>query len=338
MTSEHKGNNGNSGSQGVRERITGIYSRLVSLAREMPEQLTAGERVDVRSTRRILQHLADMIANGDPMLLGMALIENRYDYNYRHRVNTAILAIALGCKVGLIKKELAELGLAAFLADIGKLLVPTEVLNKQGTYDENDWRIMKRHTVQGFKAIYGIQKADDQLTRAAIASFEHHLHFDLSGYPPVHHIFEQDFYARIIAIAEWYDALTTARSYTEGYRSPDSAIKLMLEKAGKELDPVLLKTFVSMMGLYPVGSLVMLDSNELGIVVEPHSVLLKRPRVMVLTDAQGRSVKPFIAALSRRDGDGKYIRSISKTLDPNDYKINYTSFFYRRAAARSETN
>ncbi|HMK55835.1 MAG TPA: HD domain-containing phosphohydrolase [Dissulfurispiraceae bacterium] len=337
MVAETKGGNGNSGNLGVRERITGIYSRMVSLARELPEQLAAGERVDIRNTRRIIQCLADMIVHGDPMLLGMALSENCYDYSYRHSVNTAILSVALGCRVGLSKKELAELGLVAFLADIGKLLLPPDVLNKQGLYDDDDWRIMKRHTVQGFKAIFGVQRSDNHLACAAIASFEHHLHFDLSGYPPVHHIVEQDFYTKIIVIAEWYDALTTSRSYTEGYRSPDAAIKIMLEKAGKELDPVLLKTFVSMMGFYPVGSFVMLDSGELGIVVEPHRVLLKRPRVMVLSDAQGKSVQPFIAALSRRDDSGNYIRSVSKTLDPNNYKIDYASFFYRRTAHRVES-
>ena len=336
MAPEPKVIAGNSGNPGVRARVTGIYSRLVLLARELPEQMSSGENADIKGVKRLIQHLTEMISDGEPMVLGMALGESRYDYSYRHPVNVCILSVALGHKIGLSKKELAELGLVAFLSDIGKLLVPPEVLYKQGVYDQNDWRIMRRHTVQGFKAIFGIPHADEQLMRAAIVSFEHHLHCDLSGYPAVCHIPEQDFYTRVVVIAEWYDALTAAKSYKEGYRSPDTAIKTMLEKAGKELDPVLVKVFVSMMGIYPVGSFIMLDSGELGIVVELHAVLLKRPRTLVISDAQGHPVRPFIAALSKRDENGKYIRTITKTLDPNDYKIDYASFFYRKTAHTGE--
>jgi hypothetical protein len=86
-----------------------------------------------------------------------------------------------------------------------------------------------------------------------------------------------------------------------------------------------------MMGGYPVGSFVMLDTDELGIVVEPHAVFLKRPRVLVLSDKKGAPIRPFIAALSKRDENGRYLRTINKTLDPNQYKIDYASFFYRRS-------
>jgi len=147
----------------------------------------------------------------------------------------------------------------------------------------------------------------------------------------VSHIPKQDFYTRIVAIAEMYDALTASLSYTEGYRSPDHAVRTLLENAGKKLDPVLVRQFVSMMGAYPVGSFVMLDTNELGIVVEPHAVFLKRPRVLVLSDKKGAPIRPFIAALSKRDENGRYLRTINKTLDPNEYRIDYASFFYRRS-------
>lgn len=338
MDPDAKDMTGNSGNPGVKERVTGIYSRLVALARELPDQILSGDHMDIKGAKRLIRHLIDMITYDDPLLLGMALSESRYDYSYRHPVNVCILSVALGHKIGLSKKELAELGLVAFLSDIGKLLVPPEVLHKQGIYDENDWRIMRRHTIQGFKAIFSIPQLDEQLIRSAIVSFEHHLHCDLSGYPEVCHIPEQDFYTRVVVIAEWYDALTAPKSYKEGYRSPDAAIKIMLEEAGQELDSVLVKVFVSMMGIYPVGSLVMLDSGEIGIVVEPHAALLKRPRTLVISDGQGHPVRPFVAALSKRDDTGTYLRTITNTLDPNDYKIDYASFFYRKSAHSGEAN
>ncbi len=321
----------NSGDRGVKERVAGFYEGLVAFARELPGRVTSGKSVEVKRAKRFIQYMVDMITDDEPVLLGMALSENRYEYAYRHPVNVCILSVSLGYMIGLSKKELAELGLVAFLFDIGKLLVPAEVLNKKGVYDENDWRVMKRHTAQGFKGVFGIKDEDEHLIRAAIVSFEHHLHFDLSGYPAVSHIPQQDFYTRIVAIPELYDALTASRSYTEGYRSPDHAVQVLLEKAGKELDPILVRQFVSMMGVYPVGSFVMLDTDELGIVIEPHAVFLKRPRVLVLSDKQGVPIKPFIAALSKRDENGRYPRTIKKTLDPNEYKIDYASFFYRRS-------
>jgi HD-GYP domain-containing protein (c-di-GMP phosphodiesterase class II) len=198
------------------------------------------------------------------------------------------------------------------------------VREKKGVYSEEDWQVMAKHTIDGFKTIFGIKDLDEQLMRAAIVAFEHHLRFDMSGYPKVRHLPSQDFYSKIVAIAEWFDALTSVRSYAGGYRSPDYAVKTLLEKSGTELDPALVKIFVSMMGAYPVGSFVVLDSGEIGIVVQPHGVLLKRPRVIVISDA----VKPFMVDLSKKGEDGRYLRTVKRTLDPNEYKIDYTSYFY----------
>lgn len=329
MDCEAKNSAGNSDCPGVRERITLIYGRLVALARALPEQILSGDYADLTDAKRLIQHVTDLLTEGDPLLLGMALIEGRYEYIFRHPVNVCILSVALGNKIGLNKKELAELGLVAFLSDIGKLLVPPEVLHKRGLYDDNDWRIMRGHSAQGFKAVFGIPNADKQLIRAAIVSFEHHLHCDLSGYPTVSRIQSQDFYTRVVVIAEWYDALTASKSYSKGHRSPDTAIKNLIQGAGKQLDPLLVKVFVSMMGFYPIGSFVLLSGGELGIVVEPHAVLLKRPRVMVISDGHGRSIRPFIVSLSRTDDNGKYLQTITKSIDPNDYKIDYASFFFR---------
>ncbi len=318
------------GNAGVRERVTDLYNSLVVFVGEMSRRVASSESFEIRKARRLVQHIVDMILDDDPLLLGMALCENRYDYEDRHPVNVCILSISLGHKIGLRKKQLAELGLVALIFDIGKLLVSPEVLKKEGDYDEDDWRAMKRHTIQGCKAVFGIRDHDGQLMRAAIVSFEHHLKRDLSGYPRVRHIPEQDFYTRVVAIAELYDALTAYRSYTKGYRSPDRAVRTLLEKAGKELDPVLTRQFVSMMGAYPMGSFVQLDTRELGIVVKRHAVFFKRPRVLVLTDGRGQPVKPFVAALSRRDENGRYLRSVKVTLDPNEYRIDYASFFYSK--------
>lgn len=315
-----------SGEFGVKERVTGLYDNMVAFVTELPRRVSSGEGIELIRLKRLIQYMVGMVTDDEPVLLGMALNKDRYPYAHRHPVDVCILSVTLGHRIGLSKNQLAELGLVAILSDIGKILVPDEVLNKEGVYNLSDRRVMERHTVLGFKTLFGVKDMDETLIKAAIVSFEHHLHYDLSGYPKVRHISGQDLNTRIVAIAEWYDALTAYRSYTEGCRSPDYAVRTLLEKAGTELDPVLVKFFISMMGVYPIGSLVVLDSGEIGIVVEPHGVLLKRPRVLVVSDA----VKPFVADLSKRGDDGRYLRTIKRTLDPNEYKIDYASYFYSR--------
>ncbi len=334
MNTEHKETAPSGGDFGVRDRVMGLYDNIASLIADMPRRFASGEDIKMKRLRRLVQYAIDMVEDDEPLLLGMALNNNRHQYADRHPVNVCILSVKLGHRLGLSKNELAELGQVALLYDICLPFVPAEVLEKKGAYSDEDWRAMEQHTIQGFRTLFGLKNVDEMLMRAAIVAFEHHLRYDLSGYPQAQHLPSQDFYTRIVAIAEWYDALASSRAYAEGGRSPDYAVKTLLEQSGTELDPVLVKVFVSMMGVYPVGSLVVLDSGEIGIVMQPHGVLIKRPRVIVISD----EVKPFVADLSKRGDDGQYLRTVKKTLDPNEYRIDYSSYFFGRPRRYGENN
>jgi HD-GYP domain-containing protein (c-di-GMP phosphodiesterase class II) len=309
---------------GVRERVMVLYANLVSLIAAMPEKVSAGSGIEIKKLRKLIQHIIDMVVDNEPLLLAMALNRSKYGYAASHTVNVCILSVKLGHRLDLTKKELAELGLVSLLYDICLPFVAAEVRDKQGAYEDEDWRSMERHTVQGFRTLFGLKDLDERIMRAAIVAFEHHMRYDLSGYPKAPHLPSQDFYTRIVAICEWYDALTSSRAHAKKDRTPDLAVKIMLEKSGMELDPALVKVFISMMGIYPVGSLVVLDSGEIGMVAQPHGVLIKRPRVLIISD----KVKPFMADLSKRGEDGRYLRTVNKTLDPNEYRIDYASYFF----------
>jgi HD-GYP domain-containing protein (c-di-GMP phosphodiesterase class II) len=311
---------------GVRERIIILYDNLVSTVADLPVRITADIPREIKRIRRLVQLIIDMVVEDEPILLGMALNSSRYEYAKRHTINVCIIAIRMGHHIGLSKKELVDLGIVALSYDICLPLVPLEVREKSGAFSDEDWQAMEQHTLKGFRLLFGLKDLDERLIRTAIVAFEHHMRYDMSGYPKTYHLPSQDFYTRIIAIAEWYDALTSSRNYARKGRSPDYAVKIMLEKSGTELDPVLVRIFVSMMGIYPVGSLVVLDSGEIGIVVEPHQALIKRPRVMIISD----EVKPFVADLSKRGDDGRYLRTVKRTLDPNEYKIDYSAYFFTR--------
>jgi|WetSurMetagenome_2_1015567.scaffolds.fasta_scaffold00054_39 HD-GYP domain-containing protein (c-di-GMP phosphodiesterase class II) len=321
-----KGKKANPGSEevGVRERIMILYDNLVSLVADFPDTITTETAPEMKRLRRLIQYIIDMVIDDEPIVLGMALNSNRYDYAKRHPVNVCILTVRLGHHIGLSKKELVDLGIVALLYDICLPFVPREVREKTGAYTDEDWHAMEQHTIEGFRMLFELEDLDERIMRAAIVAYEHHMRYDMSGYPKPHHLPSQDFYTRMIGVAEWYDALTSSRCYAQKGRSPDYAVKVMLEKAGTELDPTLVRIFISMMGVYPVGSVVVLDSGEIGIVKRPHLALIKRPRVIVISG----EVKPFVADLSKRGEDGRYLRTVKRTLDPNEYGIDYSSYFF----------
>ncbi len=236
--------------------------------------------------------------------------------------------MALGQKLGMDKMKLMELGLVALFHDIGKTVIPNEVLNKPGAFDAEDWKLMVRHPVFGVKIIFNMKNFDASSIRAAITAYEHHIHPDGSGYPGARKLSEIDLFSRIVAIADQYDAMTSARVYARSPMSPDSALALMVRRSAAELDPLLLKFFINLVGTYPVGTLVMLDTRELGIVSGANTAEHLRPRVTIITDTDGNRINsPVVADLAEQDGAGGYPRSIVKAVDHNRYGINLAEYF-----------
>jgi hypothetical protein len=137
---------------------------------------------------------------------------------------------------------------------------------------------------------------------------------------------ELDFYSRIVSVVDQYDAMTSSRVYSRIPLAPDKALSIMMERAGTQLDPLLFKFFINMVGVFPIGTLVMLDTKELGLVYESDVVFADRPRVMIIIDGKGERVSGPVVNLTEKDGTGRYYRSIVKTLDPNKYKINLAEY------------
>jgi putative nucleotidyltransferase with HDIG domain len=262
----------------------------------------------------------------EEFLLGMTAIKDYDEYTYHHSVNVSILAMALGHKLGFQKKALLELGIVALFHDIGKTEVPPEVLNKPSSFTEDEWTIVRRHPFWGVRAILNIKGFDEVSIRAAIVAFEHHIHHDHTGYPKKSYPTDLDLFSRIVGLADQYDSMTSSRVYSRVPIPPDKALSVMLERSGTQLDPLLLKFFINMVGVFPVGSLVMLDTKELALVYSCNSILPDRPKVLVIMDGQGRRVEQsYMVDLSEKT-DGQYRRNIIKTIDPNKYRINLAEY------------
>ena len=303
------------------------YFSAALLTRNMSTKVASGEKINLKQAKRVMEGMVNNVIEDESMLIGMTTIKDYDDYTYFHSVNVSILSIALGHRLGLDKKRLTELGLAGILHDIGKVEVPKEILDKPVEFTAEDWQVIMKHPAWGAIAIFKMRGLDVISMNPFISAFEHHLNFDLSGYPKLKHQTRLNLFSRIISIADQYDAMTSSRVYSRIPIPPEKTLSIIVDRSGTQLDPCLAKVFINMVGIYPIGSLVMLDTNELGLVFESNTnpEFSIRPRVMVVIDSNGEKINKTVD-LMEKDNDGKYKRSIVKTLDPNQYKINLAEY------------
>jgi HD-GYP domain-containing protein (c-di-GMP phosphodiesterase class II) len=310
-----------------RRLVKKTYFNAVSFTKGVISKIRAGEKVSLKKAKRVVESVVDTLLSEESLLIGMTAIKDYDEYTYHHSVNVSILSIAIGQKIGLHRRALTELGLVALFHDIGKMEIPIEVLNKPTAFTEDEWKLVRRHPFWGARTILKLRGFDKTSIQSAIVAFEHHMHYDLSGYPKVRRKIPLDFYSKIVSIADQYDAMTSSRVYSRVPLPPDRALSVMMERAGTQIDPVLFKFFINMVGVYPVGSLVLLDSKEMGLVYECNPLLADRPRVMIIVDSSGKRLKEGrVVDLTERNPEGRYLRSIVKTLDPNKYKINLAEY------------
>jgi HD-GYP domain-containing protein (c-di-GMP phosphodiesterase class II) len=204
--------------------------------------------------------------------------------------------------------------------------MPLEVLNKPSYLSEDEWKIMHKHPFWGALSILTLKGIDDVSIQNAIAAFQHHMHCDYSGYPKVRDELPLSFYTKIISIADQYDAMTSSRIYMKNPLSPDKTLGIMLERSGTQIDPILFKFFINMVGNFPIGSLVLLDTREMGLVYEGSHYMADRPRVMIIVDSSGTKIDGTVIDLTERDSSGKFLKSIVKTLDPKEYNISLADY------------
>ncbi len=168
-----------------KKQIKKTYSSAVSITKGVLSKAESGEAINLKKSKRVIASITDQILEDESrsILLGMTTLKDYDDYTYHHSVNVSILAIAFGHKLGLPKMKLAELGLAALFHDLGKIKIPLEILNKPSALSDIDWQTMRQHPVWGTVTILKIKGINESSMNLAIPAFEHHLNYDLSGYP-----------------------------------------------------------------------------------------------------------------------------------------------------------
>jgi putative nucleotidyltransferase with HDIG domain len=306
-----------------------VYFKSISLVKEVIESINQQKALNIRKAKRLMQNAVNAIMQDESTLLGLANIKNYDEYTFNHSVNVAIYAIALGQRIGIPKKHLSHLGMAGLFHDIGKTKIPREILNKSGKLSSQEWTMMKAHPLVGAEIVMRMKEWGELSTRLIDAAFEHHLKYDLTGYPRLTRKRKITLFGRIVTIADFYDALVRPRVYNRFPYVSEKILGLMLERSGKDFDPAIVKVFINMIGIFPLGTLVLLNTNEMGIVsqIQEDSELIDRPKVCLLYYSDGDYRKGKMVDLREMDeGTKDFKRNIVKTLDPNEYNINVAEF------------
>jgi HD-GYP domain-containing protein (c-di-GMP phosphodiesterase class II) len=254
--------------------------------------------------------------------LGLTSLKMYDEYTFTHSVNTSILAVSLGTFLSFAKPQLAVLGAAGLMHDIGKISVPLEIINKPGKLNDEEWEEVKRHPVEGALIL-----ADTPgMTKIAmVAAFEHHQHGDVRGYPRMDDSRQQHLFSQIVAICDAYEALTAARVYFKVQMPAEKAIQILLSKRGTTFNPILVKAFVNMIGIFPIGTILKLDTGEIGLVVHQTRDLM-RPRVLILSKFDGSEKESGTEASLLETAGGHYKRTAVGTIDPYVSKIDIKKY------------
>ncbi|MBE9541778.1 MAG: HD-GYP domain-containing protein [Proteobacteria bacterium] len=301
-----------------------LYSQTLNVASEAMEDAKMGKTLKLKKAKRAVQGMVDQLLTTETNLLGLTTIRCHDEYTFNHSVNVCILSLAIGQRIGLSRDILCQLGIAALFHDLGKADVPLEILNKPSSFDKEEWEIMQKHPVFGVRKLMQLKGLDALNARVVTGAFEHHLNYDLSGYPKVAYGRPISLFGSIISIADCYDGLTSSRVYSRTPHTPDEAINFMMARSGKAYDPVLMKLFVNCIGIYPVGSLLLLNTGEFAVIMENHpdTESWNTPKIKIISTASGGEIDGPIIDLQEESE-----RSITRTLGPEKYGIEVSKYF-----------
>jgi putative nucleotidyltransferase with HDIG domain len=300
-----------------------VYGSAVETAQTLWESAKAGDQPDPGAARRIIDSLAKMVSQDRTSLMALTAMKRYDNYTFTHMVNVAVLAMAQARSLNLAGPLLREFGFAALMHDIGKVHTPLEVLNKPDKLTKEEFDQMKQHVVDG---AHILRRTPEMPALAPIVAFEHHLRQDLSGYPEKIGHRDLNLCTQIVSIADVYDALRSKRVYREGMPS-DRIRAIMTQKDSPAFNTRLLRRFINLIGLFPVGTLVRLGTGAVGVVVHEHPTDPFRPQVKMLLDAAGDAVEqPPLLNTWEADRRGNFPHAVVEAVDPDTVNIEPLAF------------
>jgi putative nucleotidyltransferase with HDIG domain len=314
----------------VEEKIEGVgdmaafkklYADASGIASELLESASVEGKPDADAARSLVDSLAQAVAQNRTALLALTALKNYDNYTFTHMVNVSILTMGQARGLGIEGGLLREFGMAALMHDIGKVKTPSEVLNKPGKLTDAEFEILKRHTVDGAEIL---KNTPEIPALGPIVAFEHHLRSDGTGYPAGTVRPQLNLATTLCGIADVYDAMRSQRVYQQAHPT-DRILAVLQRNDGKQFDQRLVKRFVQLVGIYPAGNLVRLDTGEIAVVLKAYAPDPYRPRVKVLTRPNGQKLEhPYDVSLwDAREGQPQAIQA---PVDASEHGIDPLSY------------
>ncbi|MBT8397632.1 MAG: HD domain-containing protein [Gemmatimonadetes bacterium] len=306
------------------------YAQSVSLAKEALTDFRMGKAVNVRKVKRAVQGIVDQVLADETSMITMTTLRDYDEYTFTHSVNVCIFSVLIGDRLGLTKLQLYELGLGALFHDLGKSRIDVDIINKPGGLNDDEWFQLQQHPTEGLLSLFHFHGFPEMPYRQMLMAYEHHMRLDLAGYPKNRRPRKPTLFSRIVAVADSFDAGTSIRSYQYEPNPPDLVLAEMRDNPKRGQDPLLVKALINATGVYPIGTLVILDSMEMAVVsaVSKDPEKLHKPMVKVISDSLGVPLaEPVTLDLSAVDpGTGAPPRNIIKTTDPEKYGVRVSDY------------
>lgn len=273
-----------------------VRNDAVCAVKDVMNEIRLGKLPKSDEVKNVAKDLIDTVFADSNAMFGLAMIKSYDEYLYNHSVNVSIFSIALGRFMKHSEKELHIIGVASLLHDIGKTGISEHIIRKPGNLSSEEWAKVKEHPALGSQITQRMEGVDSKVPTII---YEHHVRYDHSGYPSLEGALHP--LSLIVSVADAYDALTTLRVYQKPFQ-PVEAVRILKDLSGKHFDPSLIKAFEEMIGMYPVGTVVRLSSNEVGLITKVNADTADRPVLKVLYDSDGNLLdKPYLADLSQKD-------------------------------------
>lgn len=301
--------------------VQATYRRAVTVVSNLFKDVESGRVPQLDALTEVVDRVAALAIKDPLTLVGLAMIKDYDNYTFYHSVNVGVLAMALGVAAGLDKDDLRSVGMAGFLHDVGKTRIEKTILNKPGRLSSDEYERIKMHAEDGARIIGEMMGNNHRVVQAVLG---HHIRFNRTGYPAWARNLPFDLFCEIVAVADCYDAITTLRVYKSPL-NPKAALEKLRELSGTHLNSELVEKFAAMMGKYPVGTLVRLDSNEIAVVYRPDPLAGEQPTVRVVMDAAGGRLSPPVLRdlAAETVSAGRTIVAVvdplTKALDVSDY-------------------
>jgi putative nucleotidyltransferase with HDIG domain len=278
-------------------RAAKIVAKSEEAVSSMFKEARMGKALNAEDALPLVEEISNSVLRNPGALISLARLKTKNNYTYMHSVAVCALMVALARELKMDETATRKAGLAGLLHDVGKMAIPDEILEKPGKLTDEEFTTIRSHPVEGHKMLLEANGVDEV---ALDVCLHHHEKIDGRGYPDGLSSEQISIYAKMGAVCDVYDAITSNRPYKNGW-DPAESLRKMAEWSKDHFDPVIFQAFVKSVGIYPIGSLVRLESGRIGVVIDQSGKSLTTPRVKVFYSTKSKlRIPPEVLDLSSK--------------------------------------